>query len=753
MIGTISSMSTDERIESYLAAATAGLHADRELELEAQVKLRSQIEAQLAATGKTIAEDEATTTVPVAQVLAGLPPAATVAAERAAANGTRMKRRARLRRLGRWLLVPAFIAATVYALDLAPLFMWNAIILWIHEKPVVHSCQPAARWVPANWFGIKPRFTPDQALILDGDLRCPTPPEQQRAIWEAHPENKVYLHHYLNQLPAGAKADDKLEAAIAAGRQLDAANARFDYLFAYRLLEHAITVDYKPASILDLLPTGKKQPRSDPLEQTWTINDRAKLDQAMALLRTGMAKPEYRRYAREMLKERLYLWGQPQTMPEKVDQFSLLLSTLPPHDYSLKTLADTAIWYAGLLIREGHPLNEAEPYLHAWRVLTQQLLMDSASLVDIARIDGLLRTGQKDAPEMWRKIGRPKAAELARQDAERLSQPVAAWRVRQRSGNMTIRKSGSLLASLLLPGLGVQVTAEELAPIRQLEYLQVERLMLAWTILCIIFGMAGCGLVYWRWRLAAVRGTLIPLRLVLGWRDIAYVVGYGTLLPIMGYYLYTRWLPWNSHNYSLAWSLFFSGTPVLLTELTLLLLLLASLPLRLAAQVVRRRCRELGMPVPQNRRNWWGAGCLMILLLATSLTWQIASWRGYTRENGWLAFAGWALLVFTWSGLGLFAFDALRSFKSRHEFGFYHGSLARTLVPLLSLSVIALSLLGRPYLEQQEKELMRRDTLLQVDAETCAASTKEAQLVRRLTAEIRQAAETLPPAPCMEIKR
>jgi hypothetical protein len=753
MIGIVSSMSTDERIESYLAAATAGLHADRELELEAQVKLRSQIEAQLAETVRTAAGDEAAAADPVAHVLAGLAPAATVAAELAAANGSRIKRRARLRRLGRWLLVPTFIAATLYALDLTPLFAWNAINLWIHEKPVVHGSQPAARWAPANWFGIKPRFTPDQALILDGDLRRSTPPEQQRAIWEAHPENKVYLHHYLNQFPSGAKTDDERDAAIAAGRQMDAANAIFDYLLACRLLEHAITVEYKPTSILNLLPTGKNQPPSDPMARDWTIKDRAKLDQAMALLRAGMAKPKYRRYAREMLKERLSLLGQPQTMPEKVDQLSLLFSTLPPHDYSLKTLADTAIWYAGLLIREGHPLNEAEPYLHAWRVLAQQFLMDSTSLGDIARLDGLLRTGQKDAPEMWRKIGRPQEAELAQRDAERLSQPVAAWRRQQRSGNMTIRKSGSLLAGLVLGGLGVQVTAEELAPIRQLDFLQVERLMLAWTILCLIFGMIGCGLVYERWRLTAADGTLVPMRLMLGWRDIAYVMGYGTLLPIMGYYLYTRWLPWNSHNYNLAWLLFSGKPPVLLTELTLLLLLLACLPLRLAAQVVRRRCRELGMPVPQNRRNWWEAGCLMVILLVTSLSWQIASWRGYTRENDWLAFAGWALLVFTWSGLGLFAFDALRSFKSRREFGFYHGSLARTLVPLLSLSVIILSLLGRPYLGKQEKEWMRRDTLLQVDAETCAASTKEAQLVRQLTAEIRQAAETLPPAPHIEPKK
>ncbi|MFA5203646.1 MAG: hypothetical protein WC708_04495 [Lentisphaeria bacterium] len=744
-------MSTDERIESYLVAATAGLRTDRELELEAQTKLRSQIEAQLAETTKTAAGDEAAAADPVAHVLAGLAPAATVAAELAATNGTRIKRRARLRRLERWLLIPAFITATLYALDLTPLFTWNAINLWIHEKPVVHSCQLAARWLPANWFGNQPRFTPDQTLILDGDLRRSTPSEQQRAIWEAHPQNKVYLHHYLNQFPVHAKANDELDAAIAAGQQLDSANARFDYLLAYRLLEHAITVEYKPTSRLKLFPTGKKPPRSDPLELTWTIKDRAKLDQAMALLRTGMAKPEYRRYVREMLKERLSLLGEPQTMPEKVDQLSLLLSTLPPHDYSLKTLADTAIWYAGLLIREGHPLNEAEPYLHAWRVLTQQLIMDSVSLVDIVKIDGLLCTGQTDAPEMWRKISRPKEAEVAQREAERLSQPVAAWRqVRKKFNNSTIQKSGSLLAYLLLAGLGVQVTAEELAPIRQLEYLQVERLMLAWAILCLFFCMAGCGLVYGRWRLTATDETLIPLRLMLGWRDIAYVMGYGTLLPVLGYYLYTRWLPWNSHNYSLGWSLFFSGTPVLLTELTLLSLLLAALPLRLAAQVVRRRCRELGMPVPQSRRNWWGAACLMTILLAMSLSWQLTSLHDSTPQNGWLAFTSWALLVFTWSGLGLFAFDALRSFKSRREFGFYHGSLARTLVPLLSLSVIVLSLLSRPYLEQREKELMRRDTLLQVDAETCAASTKEARLVRQLTAELRQAAATLPPAPRLE---
>ena len=44
-------MSTDKRIENYLAAATAGLHADRELELDVQAELRSHLEERLADAG------------------------------------------------------------------------------------------------------------------------------------------------------------------------------------------------------------------------------------------------------------------------------------------------------------------------------------------------------------------------------------------------------------------------------------------------------------------------------------------------------------------------------------------------------------------------------------------------------------------------------------------------------------------------------------------------------------------------------
>ena len=208
MIGTISTMSTDERIERYLAAATAGLRADRELELEAQAKLRSQIEAQLAATAKTAAGNGAAAD-PVADVLAGLPPAATAAAELAVANGTRMQQRTRLRRLGRGLLIPAAVLAALYAADPTPLVNLLTVdderidkLGWRDNTPPKWSVLitlSKASWYPGNWPKRSPKLTPDQLLILKGDLRRTDPAQQQRAIWEAYPENKVYYHNYLTQ--------------------------------------------------------------------------------------------------------------------------------------------------------------------------------------------------------------------------------------------------------------------------------------------------------------------------------------------------------------------------------------------------------------------------------------------------------------------------------------------------------------------------------------------------------------------------
>ena len=76
-------------------------------------------------------------------------------------------------------------------------------------------------------------LTAEQRFLLEGDTTRATRREQQRAIWEAHPDNKVYLGNYLTAL-ASTGADtlplDYLRQELAAARKIDPENARMDYL-------------------------------------------------------------------------------------------------------------------------------------------------------------------------------------------------------------------------------------------------------------------------------------------------------------------------------------------------------------------------------------------------------------------------------------------------------------------------------------------------------------------------------------------
>lgn len=756
MIGIISSMSTDERIEHYLAAATAGLRADRELELEAQAKLRSQIETQLAAAVKTVAGDEATAADPVARVLAGLAPAATVAAELVAANGPRIKRRARLRRLGRWLLIPAAVLAALYAADPTPLVNMLTVddavidkLGWREDAPPKWSALitlAKTSWYPGNWPKQSPKLTPDQLLILKGDLRRTDKAQQQRAIWEAYPENKVYYHNYLTQrqrrlLTSDLDSDNAWAIAADEGRKLDPANARFDYILARRLLEQATTIDAKRTS---KDASGRQQ-----YALSWTIKDRSKLDQAMGLLREGLAKPEYRRYGREMVQERLRLMGPPQNMADNWDQTMMVIATTTTADrLDLRTLANASVLYASQLVQEGRTA-EAEPFLNAWRTLAIQLGHDIFDWFEAGMIGDFAQVGIDHASKVWLEAGLPAQAEQTRNQAERLDVPMANhYRHHSPQWHSTIETFGGLVALMWLYTPGQTLSPADLAPERMVEYIQAERFVLGVTAISLLLAMAVCALGYWRWRLTAANAAVRPLLLLPGWRDTLRILAYGTLLPMLAYHAYNRWLPGTSHSYSPI-----MGCPLMITETLLFLLLLFGGTLWLAAQTVRRRCRELGIPVPSPRTGsfrWWTAvglaGLLVAGLVVGMLAWPI---NRVEPDSGVLIMLSLTLLAVVILVI-IVLWTLLAGIR---DFGLYHGSLARTLIPCTALSLICLSLLGKSYLNLEEARWVRRDSVVRVDPDGYGLTLAEARLIRQLTAEIRQAAETLPPAPRVETKK
>jgi hypothetical protein len=226
-------MEPKPRTDQLVDDAAAGLRADPELWLDVRQELASHIEEAadaFRAQGKSEAES-----FELAAKAFGSP--LDVAADLAAANRGRMKLRALARLAARALLVPAAVAAALVVCSrLLPLRDVVAVTRLVSsEDPALAT---GMERMTARAVG---RLPADKMLLLRGDPSRPTKAEQQRAIWEAHPESKVYYGNYVSTLlheyqMAGEKATpdflDLVERELRRGETLDPDNARYGIALA-----------------------------------------------------------------------------------------------------------------------------------------------------------------------------------------------------------------------------------------------------------------------------------------------------------------------------------------------------------------------------------------------------------------------------------------------------------------------------------------------------------------------------------------
>jgi len=134
-------------------------------------------------------------------------------------------------------------------------------------------------------------LTPQQQLLLVGDLRQSSPADQSKALWDSDPANPAYYADYVaaylseHQQPPS----DLLEVAA----RLDLENAYFTVLAAAALAKEALSKSAAPTT-----STGLK---------LHSVVDPAKLDEAIALLRLATAQPHWNNYQAAMLRERIPL--------------------------------------------------------------------------------------------------------------------------------------------------------------------------------------------------------------------------------------------------------------------------------------------------------------------------------------------------------------------------------------------------------------------------------------------------------------
>lgn len=719
-------MTEPNRFTEFLQAATAGLKKDRELQLDVQAELRSHLEERQQAALTTGLAPEAAE----AEAIRAMGTPAELAADLQRSNRQRMRLRAWLRLAAQWLLAPVAILVAVLTTD------WGSFKL-------VRALKTAGGEIPVPAL-TRRHLTSDQRLVLQGDTTKSTRLAQQKAIWEKWPTNKVYLHNYVTHLLVGyselgqtpAEQYATLAAEIEKLRPLDPDNARFDFILAGRLLDQAVEIKSRQVKG----PDGKSKSEDD-----ITIKDRAQLNEAMTLFKAGLAKPEWRRYTREMTLEQLAIVGEPTSLLKQIAQIGLLAGMLLPDLSLLRDLERTTLFYGELLASEGRR-SEADFFLNAHRQFVPQILNDAYTLIDVLVVGAVADLAASRVPAIYEKLGDAAAAERARLETAPLAAPVKQWKEKRRAadktparlaGEETLRRHAGILTAMLLPALDEYPTAQQLAPARELEYVAAEGILLTNCSLVLCLLMAGTGLtvLWFRW---VGRGDGGGMLLVPEIGEVLRLLALGVVLPLVGYYLVTRWLPWGGRELSLRY-----GGPALLAQFFTLMAVIIGLTGRLVGRIVRRRCSELLLPVPPSPHRGWRIVDVSLLVLIALPGLLPAAWLLNLARSEAAALVFWVFAGLVFLTLLVWCVHLTkRGAKFGRACAAYYGTLARTMIPVLALALILVNVCSRPYLRWAERRCLLTDTLMSVDPNG-GFTRLETRVTQRLKAEIQKAAEKI----------
>jgi len=793
---------TADPLSRLLDAATEGLAGDAELRLDVRAELATHIEEKREELGAKGHNDNEALDL----ALKSFGPATDLAAELVEANRRRMKLRALARVTIRAGAVPA--AVVVALLICVPTALRHQRWVWDYVGMAGSIASSDVGGTRPSWIGLLfPAPTwgypfdefadravdglpPEHAFLFRGDGSRATPAARQRAIWEAHPESKVYYGNYATHLCAEDVDLDFFEREVRRGEELDPGNGRYNYLLAGTMLERASKWETPAAG-------GRG-------ELKLVVEDRELLDRAMAELLKAGAKPYARTYWRHMVEERLALLPPARSVEEHGARTTVVASVLMRDLALRRSLARVVPHYARLLAAEGRR-EEATEILGAWYPMLAKAAEDSYTLIELLAICGVADMVADKFPGGYEQLGDHEKAEETRRRARMIAEPIIRRRAdrgrstRPMPQNRELWRRGGSYAAMLTPALFPGFTDPpddaSLAPGRGLEQVVLEQSTLSLVLTALLVLMLGAWVVSERSRPA-------PVLLFRSWEAAARVLGLGVLLPLLAFYVALRWIglaggggshghPWLRLVAELLALLLLgaliaskrwrtareaSSPPILLLpswrtaarilglgvllplltfyvytrlsglagrecsvyhlwprfllELVLLTVTILAATISAARRAIRERCGSLGVPVPERTGRDYRA----VLWIALGALWATClALRGeYTATP---AAIGATLVIAFAIGYGIALFVRLRFGPERHAL--YYGTLARSLVPVFAAAAILVAAVAHPYLARSEAGLVRVDPFMAVEPGTL--SEIEADVFRRLKAEIKAA--------------
>ena len=711
-----------DKLNQSLDLFTEGLRSDPEIRLDIRKELQSHLEEKIAAEAAHGNSNEES--IELALKMFGSP--VEVADGLAAANRRRMKLRARLRLLAGTLLIPAVIICAFFSMGMASSF--SMLDLFDRFKAPTDSLLDISK--KSFSFDLFRYYTPEQKLILDGDRTRKTNFEQQKAIWEKFPDNRIYAANYVLSLIAwcyNGKNRDSILTEIDRVSRVDPENALYNYLAAGILLKDAC----------DEVQLPRVDRKAKP-QYRFELKDRALLGKAMHEYLAGVNKKYCCSYTNELLKQRLQIMGEADSLPGQFEQMAIGAGVILPHLNLFRSSGRYMPEYAGILIKEGKN-QEALQYLKTWKQFIRHVNSDSDYLITVLVTDVIARVDAEKLPPLYDKLGMAETAKTVATEAEAIHKPVQNWRdARKQITNTMCLERGSILANMLLPGLDREFTARELAPARYVEYVFCQKITLVLINLVFITGLllAIGAALYWRLRIGSRLLLLSPPPLT-----ILKILGFGVVLPWIAYFALSQIELLSGCDFGFR----INGTRFA-TQMGLLLLLIPAIVLTCTGRYVSARCRELGVETPPR------AGRILQIAIITGLALLVLEAFTPLGRSAPAVLAGGKefytqlctthVIVITGATILAVVFLlqiaqwAAILFEGR-RYSVYYGAAARMIMLTAALAVLALTCVFRPVLDWREAEFIREDKI--IFGSTESFTRIEGDLVRELKSKIDQA--------------
>ncbi|MES2997290.1 MAG: hypothetical protein V4733_10825 [Verrucomicrobiota bacterium] len=544
------------------------------------------------------------------------------------------------------------------------------------------------------------KLTPKQRLLFENYDSSGSGTRYEK-LWRSEPGNPVYLAEYVKSRYGVPLTEELREAAA----KNDPNNGFFDLMDAAGLTKSAIELEI-----------SSKWPAR------WKVKDEAKFAEALAKIRIGLGRPEFRTYQREIFREREALTREADDVIGGMARTSRLMFSTSSGSISLRKVCD--VWNAtAQRCVEKRDMAGFREIISDWENLTVKMIGEGNTLVDllVARVmlSGLdfrfhakelgLNEEAKRFEDLYDRLEREKKAR---------KNPAWSERVAHRS---------STLAGMSTPMLARQVDnprepeEAEIKPGRLAEHAFVERIFSAagWLLLCVA---AGAGALALRLRGKLAKGLSESVAGLLRTKDRAMIFMIGIGIPLLWYFLITRFTPLGAREFSPSHVASIpTGGQFAALGVSLVILLVV-----IGGWLLGKRGKALGLA---GRRQWIGWLAAVMALACVPLfgavNYALENWMIFTLCGVFAVPVLWVLAGPVWFFIGNRGQVLRRSI------------LARVVWPVWLAAAAVVSLLTLA-MHVEERFWTKRDVLFSVPADSQSSTAYENEITEILRGELRE---------------